>query len=145
MPDSEREREELRRAIEAERARYAAEQQSWPGEVVPHTHWQVLQDEGHRGYFTEEEVAKSGEVFVPSDEAAEFARELYAEPDPGLGIFFPEEMLSALSLLSEELAERVRVVLDESPEEAAARVEVFRQRLALWQAQGSPRDHFPPP
>lgn len=112
--------------------------------MLPHTHWQILEDEGHRGYFTEEEVAKAGEVFVPSDEAAVFARDLYAEPDPGAGIFFPEEMLSALSLLSQELAERVRGLRGESPEEAAGRAEVFRRRLALSQAQGSPRDRFPP-
>lgn len=143
VPDNER--EALRRAIEAERQRYAAGQQSSsrPGHVLPDDQWQVLQDEGHRGHFTEEEVAKAGEVFVTPDEAAAFARDLYADPDPGAGIFFPEEMLSALSLLSEELAERVRVVRGESPEEAAGRVEVFRRRVGLWQLQGSPRDRFP--
>ncbi len=56
--------------------------------------------------------------------------------------FFPVEMLSALSLLSEELAERVRVVRGESPEEAPGRVEVFRRRLGLRQLQGSPHDRF---
>lgn len=139
----ESEREALHEAIEAERRRYAAEQRSG-NDVLPRDQWKVLEDEGHRGHFTEEEIARAGEVLLPSNEAAEFARELYAETDPGAGIFFPEEMLSALSLVSDELAERVRVLRGESPEEAAGRMEVFRRRLALWQAHGSPRDNFPP-
>jgi hypothetical protein len=142
MRENEHEREALRQVIEAERQRYAAEQKSGQ-DVLPSSQWQVLQDEGHRGHFTEEEVARAGELFVSSDEAAAFAREVYADTDPGAGIFFPEEMLSALSLLSEDLAERVRVLRRESPEEAAGRVLVFQRRLALWQAQGSPRDGFP--
>lgn len=132
----EREREPLREAIEGERRRYAAGQASGD-DVLPRDQWHVLQDEGHRGHFTEEEVARAGEVFLPADEAAEFARELYAESDPGAGIFFPEEMLSALSLVSEEMAERVRVLRGETADEAAARAEGFRRRVALWKARGS--------
>ncbi|HYR10921.1 MAG TPA: hypothetical protein VEQ60_24285 [Longimicrobium sp.] len=138
----EREREPLLEAIEGERRRYAAGQESGD-DVLPRDQWQVLRDEGHRGHFTEEEVARAGEAFLPPDEAAEFARELYAEVDPGAGIFFPEEMLSALSLVSEEMTERVRALRGETAEEATGRVEAFRRRVALWKAQGSPRDDFP--
>jgi hypothetical protein len=132
----------LRRLIQAERERYAEGGTDAPG-AIPPDDWTLLPDEGHRAHFTEEEVARAGELFLSPVAARAFALDLYSESDPGAGIFFPEEMLSALSLLSADVAERVRLLLRESPEEAQRRVECFRRRVAFWQANGSPPDSFP--
>lgn len=132
--------EVLRAAIEEGKGRY--DQENPPGsDVLPRNQWSASPDaEGHRPYFTEEEVARGGELFVPPGEARAFARELYESED---GFFLPHDSLSALSMLSDELAERVRLLLRETPEQAKERLEEFRRRLADWHAQGSPPDDFP--
>jgi hypothetical protein len=132
------ERDALQAAVEAAKRRYDEENPPGP-DVLPRDQWQVVPDAGHRPYFTEKEVARAGSLFLPPDESAAFARALYEEE----GFFLHEDHLSALSLLSEDLAERVRVLLQETAEQAKERVEEFRQRLAAWHAGGSPHDEFP--
>jgi hypothetical protein len=132
--------ESLQAAIEAAKREY--DRNNPPGlDVLPRDDWSAVpDDEGHRAYFTEAEVARSGEVFLPADAARAFARELYESEG---GFFLPEDALSALSLLSDDLAQRVRLLLRESPEQASERIEEFRSRLARWHDQGSPMDGFP--
>lgn len=136
---NEREDERLRATIQAEKDQFDRDHPPGP-DVLPRDQWTVVPDEGHRAWFTEDEVARSGEVFAPPEEARAFARELYAD---GTGFFLPEDALTALSLLSAELAERVRMLLAETQEQADERVDEFRRRLARWHAQGSPADDFP--
>jgi hypothetical protein len=133
-----REGEGLRAAIQAAKEQFDRDHPPGP-DVLPRDQWSVVPDEGHRAYFTEAEIARAGAVFLPPDEARAYARELYAE---GGGFFLPEDALSALSLLSAELAERVRGLLRETPEQAQERMEEFRTRLAHWHDQGSPADGF---
>lgn len=133
-------RESLRAAIEAGKRKYDEENPPGP-DVLPRDQWHAIPDEeGHRPYFTEDEVARSGEVFLPANEARAFAHELYAEET---GFFLPEDALSALALLSDEVAERVRLLLRETPEQASVRMAEFRHRLAGWHASGAPREDFP--
>lgn len=134
--------EGLRAAIEAAKQQYDRDNPPGP-DVLPRNQWQVVPDPGHRACFTESEVAQAGAVFVSPAEAAQFARELYADEGPEAGFVLPEEVLNSLALLSESLAERVRMVLNETPEQAQARIGGFRERLARWRAQGSPPDDFP--
>lgn len=129
----------LKAAIEAAKQQYDRDNPPGP-DALPRDQWQVVPDEGHRAYFTEAEVARGGEIFLPPQEAAAFARELYADPE---GFFLPEDALSALSMLSEDMAERVRLLLHETQEQANGRVEEFRARLGTWHVRGSPRDDFP--
>lgn len=131
--------ERVRAAIQAGKEQFDRDHPPGP-DVLPRDQWRVVPDDGHRGYFTEDEIARAGAVFLPPAEAREYARELYAE---GGGFFLPEDALSALSLLSAELAERVRLLLRETHEQARERVEEFRTRLAHWHDQGSPADGFP--
>jgi hypothetical protein len=136
---SQSEREVLRAAIDAAKRQYDEENPPGP-DVLPRDQWHASPDAGHRPYFTEEEVARAGSMFLPRDEAASFARELYE--DEG-GFFLHEDHLSALSLLGEDVAERVRLLLRETAENALERVDDFRNRLAAWHADGSPREAFP--
>jgi hypothetical protein len=132
--------EVVQAAIEAGKRRYDQEHPPGP-DVLPRDQWSAAPDEdGHRPYFTEDEVARSGEVFLPPEEARAFARDLYGEEG---GFFLPEDALSALSLLSDELVERVRLLLRETHEQAVERVGEFRGRLERWHAEGSPPDDFP--
>jgi hypothetical protein len=132
--------EQLRTAIRAAKEQYDRDNPPGP-DVLPRDQWiAVPADEGHRAYFTEDEVARSSEVFVSPPEARAFARELYAEE---AGFFLPEDSLTALALLSPELAERVRLLLRETHEQARQRVEEFSERLTRWHAQGSPAEGFP--
>lgn len=138
MPGDDAER--LRAAIEDAKQQYDRDHPPGP-DVLPRDQWAVVPgDEGHRAIFTEDEVARAGEVFLPPDEARAFARELYEDE---VGFFLPDDALTALSLLSAEVAERVRLLLRETRQQADARVEEFRGRLARWHAQGSPRERFP--
>lgn len=131
--------EQLRAAIQAAREQYDRDHPPGP-DVLPRDQWTAVPDEGHRAWFTEDEVARAGEMFLPAAEARAFARELYADET---GFFLPEDVTTALSLLSPELAERVRRLLRETPAQADERIEEFRGRLAHWHAHGSPRDGFP--
>lgn len=134
------ERESMQSAIEQGRRQYDIENPPGP-DVLPRDQWAAVpDDEGHRPYFTEDEVARSGELFSPPEEARAFAHDLYAQE---VGFFLPDDALSALSLLSEDLAERVRLLLRETQEQASDRVEEFRRRLTIWHARGSPGDEFP--
>lgn len=134
-----RDDEGLRAAIHAAKEQFDRDHPPGP-DVLPRDQWSVVPDEGHRASFTEDEIARAGAVFLPSDEARAYARELYAE---GGGFFLPEDALSALSLLSTELAERVRGLLRETREQAQERMEEFRTRLTHWHDRGSPADGFP--
>ncbi|HEX2081703.1 MAG TPA: hypothetical protein VHG08_28625 [Longimicrobium sp.] len=135
----ERKDEGLRAAIEAGKEQFDRDHPPGP-DVLPRDQWKVVPDDGHRAYFTEDEIARAGAVFLPPAEARAYARELYAD---GSGFFLPEDALSALSLISPELAERVRLLMRETHEQARDRVEEFRTRLALWHDRGSPADGFP--
>jgi hypothetical protein len=132
------EHDALRAAVEA--AKREHDRANPPGpDVLPRDQWQVVPDAGHRTYFTEEEVARAGEFFVSPVEAREFARDLYQCERADGGFALPEDLLSAMGLLSGEFFERVRLVLNESREQADARTAEFRERLARWHAEGSPR------
>lgn len=132
--------EQLRAAIEAAKQQYDRDHPPGP-DVLPRDQWSVVpEDEGHRPCFSEDEVARASETFLPPEEARAFARELYADE---AGFFLPEDALTALSLLSPDVAERVRSLLRETQEQANERIEEFRGRLARWHAQGSPSDDFP--
>lgn len=131
---------EVRAAIEAGKREYDRTNPPGPG-VLPRDQWQVVpDDEGHRPYFTEEEVARGAEAFLPKEGARAYAGEVYADE---IGFCFPEDLLSAIALGSPELAERVRVLLRETPEQARTRMEEFRARLDAWHAEGAPVDGFP--
>jgi hypothetical protein len=136
---TDRDDEQLRAAIQGAKDQFDRDHPPGP-DVLPRDQWTVVPDQGHRACFTEDEIARSGEVFVPPEEARAFAHELYAEET---GFFLPEDTLSSLSLLSDELAERVRLLLRETHEQSRKRVEEFRGRLARWHDQGSPADGFP--
>jgi hypothetical protein len=136
---NEREDESLRAAIQAAKDQFDRDHPPGP-DVLSRDQWTVVPDDGHRAWFAEDEVARGGEVFVSPEQARAFARELYAEET---GFSLPEDNLTALSLVSVYLAERVRVLLRETQEQADERVEEFRRRLARWHAQGSPADDFP--
>jgi hypothetical protein len=136
------EHDALRAAIEA--AKREHDRVNPPGpDALPRDQWKAVPDAGHRTHFTEDEVARAGELFVSPAEARAFARELYAGEDQNEGFALPEDLLSAMSLLSDALAERVRTVLNESHGQARVRMEEFRVRLARWHAEGSPHGGFP--
>ncbi len=93
--------------------------------------WEVVPGEGHRGLFSQEEVEQALQLLVSRDDAGAIADELYGDPNPGLGIFFPGDLLSALSLVSDDVARRVQMALRETPEHAARRVAQFRKHLGI--------------
>jgi hypothetical protein len=136
------EHDALRAAIETAKREYDRANPPSP-DVLPRDQWQAVPDAGHRTQFTEEEVARAGELFVSPAEARAFARELYSGDDQDEGFALPEDLLSAMSLLSDALAERVRALLNESHEQARVRTEEFLARLARWHAEGSPHGGFP--
>lgn len=129
----------LRAAIQAGKEQFDRDHPPGP-DVLPRDQWRVVPDDGHRACFTEDEIARAGAIFLPPAEARAYASALYAESG---GFFLPEDAISALSLLSPELAERVRLLMRETHEQARNRVEEFRTRLAHWHDQGSPADGFP--
>jgi hypothetical protein len=85
--------------------------------------------EGDTMFFTQEEVAKALSLFVTEEEAVRIAAEMYATDPATSGIWFDENMYSALDRLSPELADRVMKLLNESPEQAADRRARFEAML----------------
>ena len=87
----------------------------------------------NRGYgsiFSRNDVVAALEILrVDAKEKEEFLRTYYDDPPLPGPVFFGGDVLNALSLVSAETAEKVRDLLNESPEEAARRIAEFRKQL----------------
>lgn len=72
--------------------------------------WNSVPNADHTALFSRDEVFAALQQFVPADEAAAIADDLYGA-DRKPGVFFFGELLTALSTLSESAAARVRAVV----------------------------------
>jgi len=94
------------------------EKESRAAETDPNAHghpWE--RDEpwpsrGHLDEFTQDEVRRAFELFMPPDQAAALAENLYVNWDHGLGWIFPERLLFALAIVADGGEERVRPLLN---------------------------------
>lgn len=93
---------------------------------------QFVSAEGDTMYFTRDEVARALLFFVTKDEAEQAATELYAVDPKVSGVMFDANLISALEMLSPEVAERIARQMNESPEEAEERRAQFRALLKRY-------------
>jgi hypothetical protein len=85
---------------------------------------------GHSSIFTRAEVREALGVLASPEEADAITATLYDDPDPGPDFFYGD-LLTALAIISESAAQRVRELLSETEAEEAERIARFRREYRL--------------
>ena len=89
--------------------------------------WSAVERNDHASLFTQDEVRRAVTVLAPPEDVDTILEQIYAEEGEPGAVFFYGDLLTALSLLSESAAERVRARLHETEAEAEARIAKFRE------------------
>lgn len=89
--------------------------------------WSAVERNDHASLFTRDEVRRALALLAPPEDVDTILEQIYAEEGEPGAIFFYGDLLTALSLLSESAAERVRALLHETDAQSEARIARFRE------------------
>ena len=93
-------------------------------------HGKPLGNGGHSSIFTRAEVREALGILASPEDADAITAAIYDDPDPSPDFFYGD-LLTALSILSESAARRVRNLLSETEAEEAERIARFRREYGL--------------
>jgi hypothetical protein len=93
-------------------------------------HGKRLGNGGHSLIFTRAEVREALGILASPEDADAITAAIYDDPDPRPDFFYGD-LLTALAILSESSAQRVRDLLSETQAEEAERIARFRREYGL--------------